>query len=276
MSHSDNPAGRLFSLLENARRGQNQKLSSVWFDVLGVEPEDWALLLRRMATVLRLPEQVRREVTMLSDIGNHEDFVALLPKVETALRNLFQNDRNWLRTTIGEDTMVALRLISNLLSARRPQPVLDNAQLEAIRDEVRNITDEVNVATDLPSDLAEYLNDLLRDMLEALEHHQVDGSKPLQVAAERSIGGLGLLRIRLGDVLNHPVIQRIWRLSVVVSVTLSTVSGVAALPQSVEGFSEWVDETYGDVVLGPDKLPKLLELPSPKIDGGEPAPAQGP
>ena len=98
MSHSDNPAGRLLSLLENARRGQNQKLSSVWFDVLGVEPEDWALLLRRMATVLRLPEQVRREVTMLSDIGNHEDFVALLPKVETALRNLFQNDRNWLRT----------------------------------------------------------------------------------------------------------------------------------------------------------------------------------
>lgn len=236
MSEPNNPAGRLYALLDAAkvppRQGDSTAVRHRWADVLEVDRDDLPTLLARLSPVIALPSQVREAISSIPDL-DHQRYLRYLPKVEQAFSNLNLGTA-WqhFAAPIDTATMHGLELCDERLSALRSEPTLAEDERAELHQQVRNLFDDV-AANEGKPDLREFLLRHLSAMDQALSEYRISGTPPVENAVRSATGELVLRKIRGEDLPHSSRSDRFWKIFTRVALVLNLLQAGIALPQTI-------------------------------------------
>lgn len=172
------------------RQQQKPRMRSDLAEVLGVDDNDGAELLRRLASVMELPSQIRTEVDRLPFNGS--SFVQNLGTIEGALLRLnFRGTTDEILKLISDSAMRELELCSDMLHQHLSQGTINEPQLKKLRDRVTDLIGNI-IDSSLPEDLRAFLLDHLYEIQHAMDMYRIVGLDALQRAVERGAGALVL------------------------------------------------------------------------------------
>jgi hypothetical protein len=190
MPYYDNPAGRLHDLLVRlADQPRNGSLQAAWAAVLGVDVEDIAVYLGRIADLVRETQEAvdnAGEDALLPMVSRFRDSWAqpIFPRTHAFSDRLD-------KVLPDQNSLDTLGIVSAHLHAIAPEAVVpDESELERRKEELRRLIDEVGAAKDIPDEVKHLLIVRLRGVEEAIEHLNVGGPGAIQRAMEAAIGSL--------------------------------------------------------------------------------------
>lgn len=188
MEVQNNPAGRLYDLLEAARQyPSEEKTKTVWANVLGVPENDTATLLKMIADVIDLVRKAKSSIVRLTDI-DHKLYLKPFENIESLLCHLnFESHwENW-RNHLDDFTLYGLQFGADRLArASEVTPIKDD-QLDALRTELDNLIDHV-LESHLPPDLKKLFLRNLEALRQAWCTYRIRGIEGLELELERSCG----------------------------------------------------------------------------------------
>lgn len=239
----DNPAGRLYALLEEAdvppKGNDSTPVRHRWADVLGIHRNDLPTLLARLSEVMALPSQVRAAIESVPE-EDKERFLEPIPKIEQAFAklNLAQQWKQFAEP-ITQNVMTGLSFCDWLLSKSSPEPVIGDEQRERIHEEIRDLRDDVR-ANEEDDDLRRFLLRHLNAMDEALHEYKLSGAPPVEEAIHAAVGD-SFFRFLRGETLpRNSRWDRFWLAAHRLSIALHIVTAGIALPQTVSSMEESV------------------------------------
>jgi hypothetical protein len=193
MADLDNPATRLQQFVGFIRSRPNggEAIGIPVGEYLGADyPNEMDKLLRSVAGIYSLPDQIRSEVAQLG-LDDPAPLTKRLNEIEIALGHMYLNNNvEDFRNRISDAAMDNLDTCASFLRQFRRQPTLSEEQRETIKDEVSNLVADVLDATDLDPVLRGLLLDHLYEMLWAIDSYTVSGVAPIMSAAERIVGAV--------------------------------------------------------------------------------------
>lgn len=194
MEVKNNPAGRLYDILEAARR-QNPKepTRKAWAAVFHVESDDTGSLLQMLADLIGLVSETKSSIQRLDGV-DHELHLKPFKKIEKLLSsiNLEASWENW-RNQIDETMLLGLQFSADQLSRISGFTEIPSEELDAIRAAVDELFNTV-VDSDLPADLKSLLIRNLESIRLALVAYLVRGIDGIRDEIERSFGSILLYR----------------------------------------------------------------------------------
>lgn len=221
-------------------------LSVGWRRVLKVEDAQESVVLKRMASVYRLPAQIQKEAALLTTL-DPAPILNAIPQVEQVIKAWTTGNKiDWFHTTLGPGNLTALEMGSSALSRLRPQPTVADERLSSISDAINELADEIG-ASDLSDAARGQLQSIIDDLREAVEEHDLNGTPPLRDAAQRAVGLLVTevkVRDELGD---SSIARRLGGILYTILIILNLAAGPLSLPASVEYWAENVIEVVEDV-----------------------------
>jgi len=221
MATANNPAGRLYNLLVEARKQPpGTEARKVWALLLHVESNDTPTLLRRLARVLEVPALIRERVARQQSV-NRALLLEWMPSVELALSNVTLGGP-W-KSFLGhfdEKTMYGLNLCSDILSRHCAETIIDEGELENIGQEVGTLIEEISGAR-IEEDVKQFMLDHLAAITDALNDYWIAGATPLRKALESSVGAIVLDSSIISKVNAAPHGSRFWTIVGRVGVVLS-------------------------------------------------------
>lgn len=214
MDTPDNPAGRLYTLLKEAKvppsQGDRQKVRIRWAEVLGLDPNDRPALLAQLSRIFTLPEQIRTGLQSVPDL-NPERYLEPLDNVERAFSNLnLENQWNSFASPIDAATMAILGVCDERLSATRPEPVVPEDERKDLHEAVRALFEDVKYNEEDP-DLREFLLRHLAAMDRALNEYRISGTPPLEDAVAAAVGDAILRQQRGKEADGKKRSRRFWQ-----------------------------------------------------------------
>jgi hypothetical protein len=261
MAYYDNPAGRLHDLLARLRESpESNSVISAWADVLGVEQDKVVVHLGPVADLVRLIQNA-------ADRSGEQALLAPVGRYRTAwARPIFPVDQAFdapLRKVLPDGAaMEALDTVSALLHATAPDGVVPGEEeLEARKAELRNLIDEVEVATEIPDELKHLLIDRLRDVEQAIEHLNVGGPGAVKRAMEAAMGSLFTMPQTGQAAAKSPTVRK---MVTTLWVIWAIFSAGQAVHQSIEGWAETVQM----VTAGPQDSSGEGSPPTPPVSNG--------
>lgn len=188
MPHYDNPAGRLHELLrqlsEQSGRGT---LVAGWAEVLGVSEQDVVLHIGGVADLVR---QIQEAV----DRADDEVLRAPVARLRnTWARPIFPPDHPFngeLGAVLpGAEALESLGLVSAQLHLVAPEgEVPDGDKLDELKEQLRDLVEEVRQSDELPGDLKDAIAERLTDVEKAIEHVHVGGPDAVRRAMQVVVG----------------------------------------------------------------------------------------
>src|ERR1700738_4269662 len=136
--YTDNPAGRLLVLLQQAKSQQNTNSASAWAQVFELSTNNWQdeyELIHRLWEVNRLIDDLEQEIRSLEDDDDRESFLQPIRR----FRNAVPIGGAWgtnVQQTLGPITdgdMIVLEFCSRHLHKQNPEPVADPGELEQLK-----------------------------------------------------------------------------------------------------------------------------------------------
>lgn len=192
MAHEDNAAGRLHSLFETFKSHDKQNDKTQYRSALATflgldDSNDLPWLLERMALVVRLPAQIRREVALLDFDGTA--FLDRLPKFEQVLASVSLNQRvHGSLNPVDAGAMEGMRLCSEILHQARPQTIPTAEQRDALIQEIDSLESTIRSDTELSEDVLEFLLRHLGEMRRAVVSVRIAGPVELQATTIQAYG----------------------------------------------------------------------------------------
>lgn len=229
MSTDNNPAGRFYRLLSQAKGNQknrNVNAFKVWAELLEADEKKPWLVLRSLAGVMELPAIIREQIRGVPEI-DQSLYLKWVPKVELAFASQRLNGHfHDFIQHIDDATLHGLEFCAECLSRKCPERRANESQLKEIAKDVAELIEEV-LASDLPEDLRKFLLEHLNDLNRALQEYRLFGFKPLERAYGAIISG-GLVAPEIIEkAKSKPHGQKFWavfkKLSVVLMVAKSFV-----------------------------------------------------
>jgi hypothetical protein len=199
MDVKNNPAGRLYDLLNIARgRPNDQAAKIVWAHVFDVPPEDTGLLLQMLADFIDVLRQAKVDLERLDDI-NHDLYLKPLKRVEQMLSHInleaaWQHGKSFLDDT----TMYGLQIAADKLSRVSGYSHVDNKDVDALRAELDELLSKALNAA-LPAELKALFLRNLESLRQALLAYRIRGIEGLHQEIERSYGSLSLHRDQIKE-----------------------------------------------------------------------------
>lgn len=179
MPSVNNPAGRLHSILREAkRRNEHRSIKVAWSEVFGLPDSDLSSILIRLVELDGLLRQVEEEVQKL-DVKK-DIYLKHVPALRSAI--LASNlDENWSekRNLLTEQALDSLEFCSERLEALRPEPTLDETQINEIKLEVDELFETIEEA-DIPEELKAVLLGILGSMQESIAQYRIRGLEGLR------------------------------------------------------------------------------------------------
>jgi hypothetical protein len=193
----NNPAGRLFELLEAAFAAaddDNKMILDVWRAAL--HTNDNGLLFRQLGFIHDLPGEIRRHIEEL-DGENHEMLLRGLPGIETALDQPLHHP--WVHFAPHVTDLVRFQLenAADALARQSFEPVAPKDDLAELHNEVRALFNEIansGIDYDLKIALVRYVV----AMDEAIAAVRIRGVAALQDVVEMTWGG-EFIRDQMGE-----------------------------------------------------------------------------
>lgn len=236
---TDNPAGRLYVLLDAAHRLESDSVAirTVWAKVLEVDEAnvsyalaEWAGLLDDIARLVR-----RVDDPVVNDAIQHWGpvwaNVLFLPSQATSVGSTGLVDAGALST---------LGMVAGLLSQSAPEGVLpDDAALEGLTVAIVDALAAVKADTTLPAEVAAILVARLHDMLWAVDHLATVGAEGVTAAAERLAGRFPLP----GDgQVRHPIVAKVMA---VAGMAWAVFKVGREVPEALEGWKQAATQITG-------------------------------
>lgn len=188
MNHLDNPAGRLFLILQKAKKINDQvKTKEAWAEIFGVENENRAEILRKLGEVNQIPATIREKIYSLDNV-NHELALKRLGKVETALSKINFNAiwKNF-KDAIDEATMLSIEYCSDILSRNFKKKVLEKNDLENVQKRVQEFKKELS-EIEIDLELHRFIYEKLSEIERAIFDYELTGSAAIKKEVESALG----------------------------------------------------------------------------------------
>jgi hypothetical protein len=199
----NNPAGRLLALIQAGDRlNEMMSVQDAWAKLLGVGGERQELF-RRLGFVFSMPDAIREEVEGLADLPYDRSLVlSELRHIDEAFNTGLGSQWRELRARIPATTRQSLAIISSTLSNVRPEPSIDDGELEEVHAKVRLLFDDIGDA-EIEPELRRFLLRHVQAMQEAIEEVRIRGAEAVQEAVEEVVGGVVLHPHTWDDARSH-------------------------------------------------------------------------
>lgn len=193
----DNPAGRLYRILEAMQKGrQNVNIMEGMAEVLGIVPPFSSAVARAVSEVLNLAGEAEAEVRALNDEHNKELLLRWQPKVMDALNAMvFQRTSPVLTLgavagCYGREDHIALEFCSDALRRFRRELAIERDALDRIRGQIADLLVVLESDTALDGELRGLLLRNVRVMLRACDSYDRCGTAGIRDAVNQTIGAL--------------------------------------------------------------------------------------
>jgi hypothetical protein len=207
------PAGRLFDFLDTGKkvRDAGRPAHEVLAGLLKVEPPDSVPLLhRRFAKLAALPGLIERQLRALPGF-EEELHLRWKEQVDPALRH-FNLQAGWQEFTnkIEVTSIRDLQWCSEKLSTACAEPLIDEAELATLREDVASLLEETQ-ASALQEGFRDFAVSHLTRILEAIDDYPIAGVQPVREAVQSVVGGLVFEHAKGTRVREAPLGGRIFR-----------------------------------------------------------------
>jgi hypothetical protein len=199
MAKPDNPAGRLYEILNAARSmPATHRVGRAWAEVFDVEPNDIRSIYALLVESMDLADRAKKSVQQLP--VDHDLYLRWVPNVERVL-TYPQLAVKWaqLQPHLDEVTMNQLEYCSELLSQRMEEKAISDEDLSKLQMEVETLLDKV-LNANLPQDLAAVVTQKLEDIRQAILAYRITGNEGLRRAVENGLGAIVLSCERLPEI----------------------------------------------------------------------------
>ena len=210
MEVQNNPAGRLYDLLDAARQyPSDEKTKTVWANVLGVPENDNATLLKMMADLIELVRKAKSSIVRLSDI-DHKLYLKPFENIESLLCNLnFETHwENW-RNSLDERTLYGLQFGADRLARSSETSAIKDDQLETLRTELDDLISHV-LESHLPPELKKLFLRNLEALRQAWSTYRIRGLEGLEYELERSCGSILLHKEQIRSSPANSAERKLW------------------------------------------------------------------
>lgn len=193
MVKTNNPAGRLYQLLAEARAKSSSNHSIlVWAEVLRVADGSEASTLQRFLQVIRLFHETKAALEAVEGL-NHDLYLSEMHRIENLMfpSTLF---RPWpeVKQSLTDTAMQALAFCAERLSQLPLNRDLGPDILAQLQADVEALAERVISSDALDTEAKELLTDLLSVLREALIEYRIRGPARLREALEQLIGKLAV------------------------------------------------------------------------------------
>ena len=187
MNHSDNPAGRLVLLLEQALEINDQaKMKEALAKLFDLKEGNQSEILRKLGELQQIPSQIREKVYSL-DV-NQELLLEGLKNVERALSSIrFGSQWKIFKKFIDEKTVYSIKVCSDQLSKHAPEQVLTTDELDRLKERVRTFKDQLNEFKVDP-ELYRFIFEKVDDIERAIFDYNLTGAVLVQKEVESVVG----------------------------------------------------------------------------------------
>jgi hypothetical protein len=186
---ANNPAGRLYDLLQKMKTVPDGPIEDAWRQVLQ-SGDSASVLLTRLGEVYALPDQIRREVATYPDDENQELLLRPLPTIEDALRRPLVQHVSEFSGHVDAATMTGLEWCAERMRRRSREGRLTSDQWATLESAILDLYGEIEKELSPEDELRRFLVDHVEDMLAAIQERAIRGTKAIQDAAERTIGSV--------------------------------------------------------------------------------------
>ena len=200
MAKLDNPAGRLYEILNAARsKPSSHQIRGAWAEVFDVKPTDMRSIYALLVELMDLVDRAKKSVQQLPGV-NHDLYLRWIPNVEHVL-TYSQLSVKWaeLQRNLDDTTMNQLEFCSELLSRRTGEKVISDEDLSKLQMEVETLLDKV-LSANLPEELKDVLIEKLEEIRQAILAYRVRGNEGLRRALGSSLGAMFLYREHIEEI----------------------------------------------------------------------------
>lgn len=190
MEVKNNPAGRLYDILELARRqNPKQPARKAWAVVFEVEPNDTGSLLQMLADLLKLVHETKTAIQRLDDV-DQELHLRPFRTIEGLLSNinLEASWEHW-QSRIDANTLYGLQFSADKLSRVSGFTQVDSDELVELRATVDALFNSVT-DSQLPDELKALLLRNLESIRLSLVAYRVRGIEGIREEIERALGSV--------------------------------------------------------------------------------------
>ena len=203
-----NPAERLHSLILAAnKRPADEAVRDVWKTVLGVEAADRPTFYLQYAQLLRLVDEVKKQLESIDDID-----AKLFLSWEQPVRNLLSPSHHngaWkgTKTAVSEASLQALKFAAHELSRRPTVQEVPSEELQELQGEVEELLESV-IGSHIDGRIKSLLIRQLETMRLSILAYRIRGAEAIRDALETSIGSVVLNQDILRDAKDEPEVKR--------------------------------------------------------------------
>jgi hypothetical protein len=205
----NNPAGRLYGILAEARKSQDgAHIRQVWGTIFGVDPSDTPRVLSLVIQLMDLVGDTRECIEAMENIDK-ETYLKPIQDVEKAF-SVANLDAPWshFKGHISDSTMLGLAFCSDTLSRAAREEVVDQAALDELKADVEAMIDDI-LKLDIEPTLRAVILDHLESIRRAIVEYRIRGTKGLRQALDSGIGSLLRHRDELKKSDNQTLVSRL-------------------------------------------------------------------
>jgi len=239
MVERDNPAGRLWHILNEAKQKEaNKRVRQVWAEIFDLDPESDSKILEKTAHLIGLLVKVKRGIESAEGL-NRDLYLERLPRIEEAFLSVRLTDQ-WksFDNRLDSTTMLSLKHCSDALSNLSPGVVIEEGELQEIRSDVESLIDQILENTKLNAELQEILLSHLEIIRRAIINYKIHGSDGLQEAIETATGAIYLNRDLFEEEKDNDTVNWYWRIIVRIGTLVALVNDASQLAPGVSGLLE--------------------------------------
>lgn len=238
MANINNPAGRLYLILEDAKKiagkNQNMNVQNVWAQIFNVDKENLSLILKKLSRVLQLPHQIRIEINAQKNVDPQIP-LKYFNQIEKILSTIqFNANMMSLLNQITEKELYSLEMCDDILSRVNPQIVIKDKDYYTIYASITELVNEVSKSQE-NSELNLFILSKLELILNAMSDYKVIGIEPIKEEITSIIGSVALKPTLVKDKTNK-FQNKFWMIIGRLSIFVSIVSNINQLGPTVQNF----------------------------------------
>ncbi|NBB75604.1 MAG: hypothetical protein GVY35_18325 [Bacteroidetes bacterium] len=234
MVERDNPAGRLWHILNDAKKkGANLRTREVWGEVFDIDKNSTSQILEKQGEVIHLLMDVKRSIGGIDGL-NKDLYLRQLPSIENALANVRLSDK-WegFKNRLDDATMLSLAHCADKLSEYSNEIVLSQDDLQSLRKDVEALIDRILDGPTINPKLQEILLEHLEVIRRAIINYNLYGSKGLKEAVETATGAVYLNREIFEAEKDSEAVDWYWKIIVRIGTLTALVSDAHELAPGV-------------------------------------------
>ncbi len=197
-----NPAGRLHAILVKAKQSGGSAFA-VWSRVFD-EPNTTAdqasmevqiKIFSRILQVRQLVDDAEEALLRIDGLSDKyfRPFQRIRPLIQQSISSLTGSDLAGTMMQITEGDMTVLEFCSEKLEELHIEPIVNEAELQEVLQEVNSLFDEVRAAT-IDAELKSFILDGLEAIRRGINEYRIRGPKRLKEALGEVIGSLAVNR----------------------------------------------------------------------------------